>query len=632
MNEHSPKRHVVIGTAGHIDHGKTSLIKALTGRDLDKLDEEKRRGITIELGFAFYGDHAAFVDVPGHEKLVKTMIAGASAMSAAMLVIAADDGVMPQTREHLTVLDSLGVKRGIVVVSKADLVDNDWLDLVVEEARELLEGTSLAGSDVLAVDNLSGRGIDELRATLDSLVKTTPIPGDEDFFRLPIDRSFTIKGHGRVVTGTVWNGTAQNGQKIRLLPSGHDARVRSLQAHEESVDSVSSGDRAALNLTTEAEPERGDVLISRDRGIVTDFLDISLSLAPDARGLKQRARIRVHLGTAEVLGRLLLIDREFMQPGEQADVRIALEAPIVTMHGDLGVLRFYSPTDTLGGIRVLDPNPPDRKRTAHGLLDRLRDMHGKPNDAVLSFVRSRTVMTVSELLQMIPVSHDELASIIDQHVEQQQLIHLRETGSLVPTSAWDDWLAAIPTTLKQYHAEQPNDPGMPANAVLQTVLGEYQRADIGDAILKALSDSGSISEDSGLVRLCDHAASISNKDMADAERVHAFLVNADLIPPVPSVIAEELKLAENRVRELLKALKNVRRVVILEDKLVLAVEAVNHARAQLSTLPEEFKLAEFNAAVGTSRKVGAPLLGYFDKQGVTVRDGDIRRLIKTTDA
>jgi selenocysteine-specific elongation factor len=628
MGEQTQKRHVVIGTAGHIDHGKTSLIKALTGRDLDKLDEEKRRGITIELGFAFYGEAAAFVDVPGHEKLVKTMIAGASAMSAAMLVIAADDGVMPQTREHLTVLDSLGVKRGIVVVSKADLVDDEWLDLVVEEARELLEGTSLAGSDVLAVNSLSGRGIDPLRNALDTLIESTPLPGNEDFFRLPIDRSFTIRGHGRVVTGTVWNGSIRNGEKLRLLPGDKEIRIRGLQAHEETVEQVSAGDRAALNVLTDAEPERGDVLISSGRGIVTDFLDISLTLAPNVRPLKQRARVRLHLGTAEVLGRLLLIDRELMQPGEQADVRLALEAPIVAMHGDLGVLRFYSPTDTLGGIRVLDPDPPDRKRSVTGLPERLMGLHGNVDEAILVFISSRTVLNKSDLMQILPISQSELDSVISRHVASELLIHLTASGTLVQTADWNQWSASILTTLQQYHRDQPNEPGMPAGALMQTVLGIHQRTDLGESLLNELSEAGKINESGGLVRLTGHVAELSKSDQADAERVHGFLHDAGLNPPVPSIIAEELSLAESRVRELLKALKNVGRVVILNEKLVLTLDWVQHAQQKLSELPDEFKLTEFNGAVGTSRKVGAPLLEYFDKQGVTIRDGDLRRLIK----
>lgn len=225
--------HLVIGTAGHIDHGKTTLVKALTGRDTDRLEEEKRRGITIELGFAFYDDRAAFVDVPGHEKLVRTMVAGAAAMKAALLVVAADDGIMPQTREHLAVLDALGINSGLVAITKADLAESDeWIELVVEEVRELLESTTLAGVPIIVTDALSGRGIEELKSHLDALIEQQERPDDPGFFRLPVDRSFLIKGHGRVVTGTVWSGSAAAGDKLMMLPAGEEVRVRSVQAHE----------------------------------------------------------------------------------------------------------------------------------------------------------------------------------------------------------------------------------------------------------------------------------------------------------------------------------------------------------------------------------------------------------------
>ncbi|MCB2213720.1 selenocysteine-specific translation elongation factor [bacterium] len=632
MSENERRRHVVIGTAGHIDHGKTSLIKALTGRDLDKLAEEKRRGITIELGFAFYGDSAAFVDVPGHEKLVKTMIAGASAMSAAMLVIAADDGVMPQTREHLTVLDALGVKRGIVAISKADLVEEDWLDLVIEEARELMEGTALAGSPVLAVDSLSGRGIDEFRAELDKLIAETPPPSEEDFFRLPIDRSFVIKGHGRVVTGTVWNGSAKAGDKLRLLPGDQDVKVRGLQAHEQPVDTVFAGDRAALNLTTDAEPERGQLLVNAGRGVVTDFLDVAVTMAPDARPLKQRARIRLHLGTAEVIGRLLLIDREFLQPEERADVRLALEEPVVAMHGDLGVLRFYSPTDTLGGVRVLDPAPVNRKRSASKLAERLAALHQDPNVVLSTLLETRKLMTIPELLAMLPVSRAELDHTIRELVAEESLLLVESIETLLPVSVYNRWRDAIPEHVAAYHHSTPNDPGMPEPVLGMEVFGPSVPYEIADNLLNELVDSHKLIRESGYVLLPGHVPAIAKPDQADADRILSLLVDAGMNPPVPSKIAEDLGIAETRVRALLKALKNIGRVVILEDKLVLAKVSVNMASFKLNELPEEFRLTEFNAAVGTSRKVGVPLLEWFDKQGITQRDGDVRRVMDTGDS
>ncbi|MCB2200549.1 selenocysteine-specific translation elongation factor [bacterium] len=625
--------HLVIGTAGHIDHGKTSLVKALTGRDLDKLEEEKRRGITIELGFAFYGDRAAFVDVPGHERLVKNMIAGAAAMRAALLVVAGDDGVMPQTREHLAVLDALGVSRGVVAVTKADLVDDpDWLDLVSEEVRELLEPTSLAGSPVIVVDSLSGQGIEELRAALDSMIDEIEAQQDPGFFRLPVDRSFVIKGHGRVVTGTVWSGTAKSGDKLTLLPGGEMVRVRGLQAHESAVESVQMGDRAALNLATDGEPERGQVLVTPGRCVETDFLDARLSLLPGARDVTHRMRVRVHLATGEAIARVLVVGGEMIQAGTNGLVRIALENPVPAMHGDRGVLRLYSPMETLGGIRVLDPLPPDRKRSITNLVERLTKLGNTPGEQLQALIEARGQVEIDHLLALLPWPLDPFYEVLDALIEGQAVRKIVQQKTwLVDSDVWNRWKTGSGPVLAEFHTQHPEEAGMPKASWAERVIGKEAPGDLVEALATELAKAESLKIAGGFLASTGHEVRLQKRDEPDANRVHQLLVDAGINVPLPAVIAEETGLAEDRVRSLLRALKQVGRAVILEEKIVLATETMEQIRTTLKrefgTRDEGFVLKDVTTLLDTTRKYGVPLLEQLDREGFTQRDGDKRTIL-----
>lgn len=627
-----PRRgHLVIGTAGHIDHGKTALVKALTGTDTDRLAEEKRRGITIELGFAFYGDRAAFVDVPGHERLVRTMVAGASAMRAALLVVAADDGVMPQTREHLAVLDALGVRRGVVAVTKADLATDDWIDLVREEVRELLAGTGLAGSPVHVVDSLSGRGIGELRASLDRMIEEAGAPEDPGFFRMPIDRSFLLRGHGRVVTGTVWSGRAVAGDRLSLLPGGETVRVRGVQAHERPVEEVGAGDRAALNLAGDVEPARGQALFSPGRGVETEFLDLKLHLLPGARLLRHRARVRLHLGTSEVIGRLLIVGGDEILPGSAGFARIALERPVAAMQGDRGVLRFYSPLETLGGVVVLDPDPPDRRRTLPGLRERLTELEGSDGERVAALVRARGWASRPDLLRLLPWAESRLDEALAAAVARGSLLSLEEGGA-----TWVDpdlrrrWTEAAVPVLEEFHREQPEERGMTKAAWGVRVAGRELPGEVLEALLKALNARGVVRYREGFVSLPGHAAGLRRGDEEAAGRIEEVLLRAGLNAPLPATIAGETGVSEAEVRRLLRALKQVGRAVILDEKVVLAAAAYERAKEKLREAfggEEGFTVGEAGRALGGTRKVMVPLLEQLDREGFTLREGDRRRIV-----
>src|SRR6267143_1996247 len=365
------RRHVVVGTAGHIDHGKTSLVKALTGTDTDRLPEEKARGITIDLGFAFLeepdGLTIEVVDVPGHERFVKNMLAGVGGIDLAMLVIAADEGVMPQTREHLAICSLLHIRTGLVVLTKIDMVEPDWIELVRDDVATLVRGTFLEGAPVVAVSAKTGAGLDELRATLSRLAETVPARGTDQLPRLPIDRVFTIKGFGTVVTGTLAAGVLGMEDRVEVFPRGLQAKVRGLQAHSHAVERAVAGQRTAVNLQglERAAVERGDVIGHAGTLQPTTLVDVVLEVLDDAsRPLKSRDRVRLHAGTSEIMARALLLEGAELAPGKRAFARLRLEAPLVALAGDRFVIRSYSPIVTIGGGTLLDTDPPRLKRPA----------------------------------------------------------------------------------------------------------------------------------------------------------------------------------------------------------------------------------------------------------------------------
>ncbi len=628
MFEQQRPPHVVIGTAGHIDHGKTTLVKALTGTDTDKLKEEKQRGITIELGFAFYSDRAAFVDVPGHERLVKTMIAGASAMRAALLVVAADDGVMPQTREHLAVLDAMGVEKGIVAVTKADLVDEEWAALVEEEVKELLEPTSLHGSPVHVVDSISGRGIDELKGSLDALIDSTTGWEDPGFFRMPVDRSFLIKGHGRVVTGTVWSGAIEAGKKLVLLPDGKDFRVRGMQAHETAVDQVRTGDRAALNLSGDGEPERGDQLTVEGRGTAESFLDIQISLLPNARPVKHRMRVRLHLGTAESIGRVLLVGTDQIESGEKGFARIDLESSIPCMLGDRGVLRLYSPVETLGGVRVLDPQPPDKKRNQAHLENRISLLAGTDADVVCGLIQSRIWMTEKTIVRLLPWRMERIQSALQNNINAGQILRIEAVDNVyVISNIWMNWVGNTKEILEAYHNRFPEESGMTKAAWLEEVTGMTLPDEITSGLLRELESSGDYRFADGALGMSSHVVHLRKADEEPAEKILVVVRDAGINAPLQATIAESLGMKTEEVRRLLRALKLMGKVIILDERVVVSIEAVALAKEKLleNFKPGElFTVGQAAEKLESTRKYMIPLLEYFDAQGLTERVDDQR--------
>ena len=385
-------KQIILGTAGHIDHGKTSLIKAMTGIDTDRLKEEKERGITIELGFASLdlpgGQHLGIVDVPGHEKFIKNMVAGATGIDIVVMIIAADEGVMPQTREHMEICTLLGVRHGLVAMTKIDLVDEEWMELALEDIRDFSQGTFLENSPILPVSSVTGQGIPELITALDDIAGDIPPRPPSSLFRLPIDRVFTMKGFGTVITGTLVSGRVKVGDTIMVYPSGITSKVRGIQVHNQSADSAEAGMRTAINFQglDRAAVQRGEVLSSPGALISSYMVDLSFHyLASNKKPLKNRTLVRMHTGTSEVLGHLVLLEQEELPPGQTAVAQIRLDSPVAIVKDDRFVVRSYSPIRTIGGGQVLNPTPPKHKRLKAEIIRGLQHLTDDDPEAIITY-------------------------------------------------------------------------------------------------------------------------------------------------------------------------------------------------------------------------------------------------------
>ena len=415
-----PGSHIVLGMAGHIDHGKTAIVRALTGTDTDRLKEEKERGMTTDLGFAFLGDRITIIDVPGHEKFVRTMVAGVNTVNLALLVIAADDGVMPQTREHFEILRLLGIRHGLVALNKIDLVESEWLDLVRSDIRALVAGSFFEQAPIVPVSTVTGEGIETLHRTITTLSQEVPSRIDKGVFRLPIDRVFTIKGFGTVVAGTVLSGRIQVEDTVELLPQGIPVRIRGIQVHEKNVSASGVGQRTALNLqgVEKAGIERGHVLAASGFYHPTSMLDARLLyLGSAAKQLAHRTRVHVHVGTSETVARVMLLDRETIAPGTEGFVQLHFEQPVVADAGDRFVIRSYSPVLTIGGGCVLDAHPGKHKRFQPDVRERLeRLVQGDPVQMVLEeLARETTVLlTQAELAHRVSLPVERCTGYLEE--------------------------------------------------------------------------------------------------------------------------------------------------------------------------------------------------------------------------
>jgi selenocysteine-specific elongation factor len=632
--------HAIVGTAGHIDHGKTALVKALTGRDTDRLKEEKERGISIDLGFADLdlgeGRKAGVVDVPGHERFIRNMLAGAHGIDLALFVVAADDGVMPQTEEHLDILHLLGVPRGIVVVTKSDLADEKRLAEVREEIEILTVDTVLEGAPVHQVSALTGAGIDALRAEIRTALAGVVARQANRPFRLPVDRAFVMKGHGVVVTGTAVAGSIAVGDAVRILPGGEEARVRMVQVHGADVARGERGQRVALNLggVERTDVVRGHVVVHSAITSTTDRFDAMVEIRPLAKKpLPTRRRVRLHIGTAEVMAKLVLLGgKTVIAPRERAFAQLVCDETTVAFRGQRFILRSESAQRTLGGGVVVHPFAPRHRasdETVPEMLERVQSDDLETSALALLEMSREFAVPPSWLAQAADVT-ESAARAIAKHPEIEALPGGGHVEALTTKAKWVRWREALLAALAEHHRSHPLLPGMEME-LLRTQLPYEVPPKLFREIVDRLVREKAAVRDESTVRLPTHAVRLGSVERAATADLERLLAHGGFTPPDLKPLAEAAKLAPKRAAELLRALERDGRAVKVGQDLYYHAEAVAKIRdmvAERIRTRGPLGAAEFRDMIGATRKWAIALLEYFDRSGFTIRVGDERKLRK----
>lgn len=621
-------RYVILGTAGHIDHGKSSLVKALTGIDPDRLKEEKERGITIDLGFAdlVYPDGltVGIIDVPGHERLIKNMLAGAGGIDLVLFVIAADEGIMPQSREHLAICRLLKIKSGLIAITKADLVEKDWLNLVTEEVRNFVKGTFLEDAEIVPVSSKTGDNLNLLREKIKEaalLVKPKPL---KEIFRLPIDRVFTLKGFGTVVTGTLISGSISVDETVEILPSGITGKVRGLHSHGKAIQTAYAGQRAAINLqaVNKEDLNRGDVAVTPKALIPVWTIDARIELLKDSPVLKSKSLTHFHLATSEVIARVILYDQEELSPGESCYCQLRLQTPVVALSGDRFIIRKISPVITIGGGAVLDPSP-QRRRRKEGVKD-LEIFESGALPEKLAIKVKKAGITGSDALFPAGWIRAELPEINEamQYLKKHKV--LIQLGSRLFHKDTCELISAnIKESLLAFHKKNPLSPGLPKEELrIHTGLS----SEAWDSLLISLDN---ISIDKDLVRLKDVAPASSDAD-ANSKKLIELLEKAGFQPLAREELSEALSMPLKAVTDMLKLMTKEGRLVRINDSIYIPATLYNKLMGLLKVFfagKPAMTLAEFRDLLGTTRKYALPFLEYLDSNRITLRIGDVRKLL-----
>ena len=626
-------KNIIIGTAGHVDHGKTALIKALTGIETDRIKEEKKRGITIELGFAYLdlpdGEKAGIIDVPGHEKFVKNMLAGAGGIDLALLVIAADEGFMPQTREHLGILSLLNIPEGIIVITKKDMVDEDWLEVVCEDIRNEVKGTFLENAQMIAVSSYTGEGIEELRQAIFQLIdQKTQIKNLDIPFRIPIDRIFSVEGFGTVITGTLIEGKMKVGDPVTIYPSHLESRIRNLQVHSHDVEEAYAGQRVAVNLAglKKTDLNKGDVVAAPNSMHTTMMIDIKLTVLKDCeREILNATRLHLYHGARDVLCKIVLLDRDSISAGESCYAQLRLEEEIAVKTGDRFVLRFYSPLETIGGGVVLDSNPFKHKRNDPQVLESLNiKENGSDKEKIsaalkdyssrfetLDFLQVQTAIPKEQFDQQIQkLIKDKIAFRISDNVviHVDYLNHLKDVAVKMLTA---------------YHAENPLRDGMKRDEFRGKFI-KYEDMSVVDKITDSLVNRKVLKIVNGCVALYDFEAQTDNNQ----ELIEKAFYVGGFSPESPDQIAARFPKIKN-FKAVLEALVNSGKLVRVEDKILLHVDYYNKALEMAKehiAKNGQITLAEMRDLMGASRKFAVAVLEYWDRRNITKKVGDARVL------
>ncbi|MBN1996117.1 selenocysteine-specific translation elongation factor [candidate division KSB1 bacterium] len=629
-------QHIIIGTAGHIDHGKSTLVRVLTGTDPDRLAEEQERGMTIDLGFAFLSENIAFIDVPGHERFIKNMVAGVSTVDMALLVIAADDGVMPQTREHLDILSLLNLKYGLVAITKADLVEDDWLQLIVEEVKNLVRDTFLRDAPIVPVSSTSGYGLPELKKQMFSIIDRLEVRADRGLFWMPVDRSFSMKGFGTVVTGSVLSGSARTGDVLEILPSQTHIRIRGIQKHGKSVLETRQGDRAAINLAAVSKEKvgRGDVIATPDYFHPSTLFDARLSLLKSApKPLGNRTRIRLHLGTREILSRIKLIGCEKLVPGENCYVQLQLESPAVAMRRDAFVIRQYSPSVTIGGGIILDTQPKRHRRFDDVVLQMIKKLEQQdPAEIVQTalLTRKQKALGIKELAKTTGLPEDQLLPLAEDLIQKQHILNIGSAKNPVffHSKNFDALASRLLELLAHFHQKNPLKPEM-KKAELQNELGIELL--LFTPLISRLADEGKIFQSPQGIKLASFSIVLNEQDTRLAGNIKELLDKNGFSTPSPMDLAAQLRVDIVKINELLGVLRGQGEVVRMEGDIYFLTGQIEQAKTSLAgfaTQKTEISVSEFREMLNTSRKYALALLSYFDQIGATTRVEDKREITR----
>ncbi len=617
----------VLGTAGHIDHGKSVLVKALTGIDPDRLREEKERGMTIDLGFAWLtlpgGREVGIIDVPGHERFIKNMLAGVGGIDLALLIVAANEGVMPQTREHLAILDLLEVEKGVVAITKKDLADDEWLSLVKMEVEELLAPTRLASAAIVPVSAVTGEGLEELLAGIDQILSSAEPRADLGRPRLPIDRVFTISGSGTIVTGTLIDGSLKVGQEVEIVPRGHRSRVRALQTHKASVSQAEPGSRVAVNLVgvTTSELGRGDVLTNPGRLKPTNLISVKLRLLGYLkRPLKHNTTVSFFTGSDEAVAKVRLLEGDALEPGGETWAQLLLEKPVAVLKGDRFIIR--SPIESLGGGRVVQAHTPRLRRNRPDVIKSLvARAEGSPEETVLAHLETRQPLTLSSLVNQIGTSAGDIQPVIETLVSQGDVVIVGEgKPSLLWTRAgWERLFKQAGAALKAYHQKFPARTGMPR----MELVNKLKLGTLSSDILARLSSQDVLCEEGAAVRLPGHQVRLTPVQQS---RLDAFqkALEQNAYAPSSELVPEP---------ELLNLLVARGEVVKVSDSVVFSTGAYEHMVARITghiKANGKITLAEVRDMFGTSRKYAQGILEYLDSKKITRRVGDERVLYQSS--
>jgi selenocysteine-specific elongation factor len=632
-------KQIILGTAGHIDHGKTSLIKAVTGTNTDRLKEERLRGITIELGFASLdlpsGRHLGIVDVPGHEKFVKNMVAGATGIDMVAMVIAADEGVMPQTREHMEICSLLGVEHGLVALTKIDMIDAEWLELVEEDISEFVAGTFLEDKAIVPVSSASGEGIDAFVAALDDLSGRIPERASSNLFRLPVDRVFTMKGFGTVITGSLMSGKVKIGDNVMIYPSGIPSKVRGIQVHGESVEAAHSGMRTAINFQglERASIERGQVLSTANALLPSYMVDVSLHyLESNKKKIKNRSRVRFHTGTSEIMGNLILLEQEDLRPDEDTVAQIRLDEPVAVVRDDRFVLRSYSPVRTIGGGQVLNPVPEKHKRFRSEVVEGLKGLLTHDLEDIIAYhVMAAGVRGVSfsALLIMTNLSEKLLEKSLQGMLSRKDIIQIdKEQRLFVHKTGFEDLQKIMTTHLKAYHDKNPLKEGMPKEE-LNSKLPSTAGTRVFTMALNQMTADNAIVQEGDSVKLTTHKVSLGADQAGMKKKISGIYLENGLQPPYFKEVVNRLDLDPSHARDVLMLLVAEKVLIKAKEDLYFHAEPMRGLKEKLITYLQahgEITTPQFKEMTQASRKYVIPLLEYFDANHVTLRVGDSRKL------